>query len=287
MWHALRANGLCARTMAAMAALAVPSVALGQQSFHNTSAAQPSTGVTLLRQTVEYRQYRDDPSPGDRDISELKFNTQLAIGLTKEIALIAQAPVFHRDSESGVPRFDDHDFGLGDAHVMVKYRIWQRDTGPIDTQRFSLIAGLDIPTGSTPFGNNGWDPMLGMVYTSIHDRHGVNAALRYKFNTHERGEFGIGPDDSLADTVFLDGAYLYRLSPATYSSESHAAWYAMAEINATYETNGDTEVLFSPGIMYEARNWVFEASVQVPIASDVDHRPKLDYAFGVGLRFLF
>lgn len=262
-------------------------VVQAQQSFNNTSAAQPSTGVALFRQTLEYTRYRDDPSPADRRIVELKLDTQLAIGLTRDLAMIARIPTYYKDVSSDHPDVDGDEFDIGDPHIMFKYRFWQHDTGPIDTQRLSLLMGLDIPVGRAPFGNQGWDPMIGLVYTSIQGRHGVNAAIRYKFNTNERDGLTTGPDDSLADTVFLDTAYLYRLAPATYSADTHAAWYAMAEVNATYETNGDTEVTFAPGIMYEARNWVFEAMFKLPIAAEVDHRPEIDYSFGVGLRILF
>lgn len=275
------------RAIVTIVALLITPLATAQQSFNNTSAAQPSTGVSLFRQTIEFTKYRDDPSEADRDIFEIKFDTQLALGLTKELAVIARIPTFYRDIESDDPDVDGDDFDLGDPHIMFKYRFWQHDTGPIDTQRLSLLVGLDLPLGRAPFGNRGWDPMVGLVYTNIQGRHGVNAALRYKFNTHERDGDPIEPDDSLADTVFLDTAYLYRLSPATYTSDTHAAWYAMAEVNATYETNGDTEFTFAPGIMYEARNWVFEAMFKVPIAAEVDHRPELDYSVGVGLRILF
>lgn len=283
----MRSQSCAVGSIATVIALSLAPVAVAQQSFNNTSAAQPSTGVSLFRQTVEFTKYRNDPSDADRDIFEIKFDTQLALGLTKNIAVIARVPTYYRDIDSTDAAVDGDDFDLGDPHIMFKFRFWQNDTGPIDTQRLSLLTGLDLPLGRAPFGNRGWDPMIGLVYTSIQGRHGVNAALRYKFNTHEREGFAITADDSLADTVFLDTAYLYRLSPASYSNDTHAAWYAMAEVNATYETNGDTEVTVAPGIMYEARNWVFEAMVKLPVAAEVDHRPELDYSVGVGLRILF
>lgn len=283
----MRSQSCAVGSIATVIALSLAPIAVAQQSFNNTSAAQPSTGVSLFRQTVEFTKYRNDPSDADRDIFEIKFDTQLALGLTKNIAVIARVPTYYRDIDSTDAAVDGDDFDLGDPHIMFKFRFWQNDTGPIDTQRLSLLTGLDLPLGRAPFGNHGWDPMIGLVYTSIQGRHGVNAALRYKFNTHEREGFAITADDSLADTVFLDTAYLYRLSPASYSSDTHAAWYAMAEVNATYETNGDTEVTIAPGIMYEARNWVFEAMVKLPVAAEVDHRPELDYSVGVGLRILF
>lgn len=271
------------------AAAAVPRAALAQQSFYNPSAAQPSTGVLLFRQTLEYIDYGDDPSGLDRDITQFKLNTQLAYGLTRDLTLMAMIPANYRELESPAMggALDSDDFHLGDSHIMLKYRFWQRDTGPIDTMRAGLMFGLDIPTGEEPFDNNGWDPMIGAVFTSIQGRHGFNAAARYKFNTHERGGPATTVDDSLADSLLLDSGYLFRLSPEEYDEDTHGAWYAMAEFNSAYETNGDWQVRFAPGIMYEARNWVIEASVQLPVYEDLDHRPELDIAIGLGFRIFF
>ena len=58
-------------------------------------------------------------------------------------------------------------------------------------------------------------------------------------------------------------------------------------MNGAYETNGDNEVLISPGILYEAVSWAFEASVQLPLARDLDHRPETDFSVLFGVRLLF
>lgn len=279
------APGLVIGLLIAAALLTAPT-ARAQQSFRNTSAAQPSTDVLMARQTLEYTRYKRDPSDADRVIEDFRLNTQLAYGLTGNLAVIAQFPVYYRDIESSDSAVDGDDLNIGDAHVMFKYRFWQQDTGPLDTKRLSFLAGLDLPIGQG-FGNNGWDPMIGLVFTSIQGRHGVNAAARYKFNTHQEKDHPIGPDDSLADTLFIDLAYLYRIFPDSFAGGAEAAWYIMLDLNATYETNGDFEVLLSPGIMYEARRWVFEMSVQFPVAAEVDHRPRVDYSFGIGFRILF
>ena len=269
-----------------IAACASPA-AHAQQSFRNTSAAQPSPGVSLFRQTYNFTRYGDDPTGLGRTADEFLLNTQFAYGISKDVAVIAELPLLYRDVDSDVAGVGGHDFGQGDLHTMVKWRIWQNDTGPIDTMRLSLLAGLDWPVGEDPFGNNGWDPMIGAVFTSIQDRHGVNAAARYKFNTNDRDDPPLTVWDGLEDTLAIDAAYLYRLAPDSYDDDSHGAWYLMAELNATYETNGDIEAMIAPGIMYEARNWVFEASIQLPLYEDLDHRPQVEYSIGIGLRYLF
>ena len=165
--------------------------ALAQQSFFNPSAAQPSTGTLLYRQTFEYADYGHDPTGLDRDVQEITLNTQLAYGLTRDLTAMALIPVKYRDVQSPQPGVSDEAFGLADIHLMLKYRFWQRDTGPIDTMRAGLMIGVDVPTGQAPFGNTGVDPMIGAVFTSIQGRHGLNAAVRYKFNTDSRDDLPI------------------------------------------------------------------------------------------------
>jgi len=277
----LRLLCLCAATM-------LTTDAHAQQSFYNPSAAQPSPGVLMYRQTFEFMKFGDDPSALMRDIEQLQINFELAYGVTKDIAVLLRVPTIARSLESPVPGVSSDDFNLGDAHIMFKYRIWQHDSGPIDTMRLSLLGGLDLPTSHRPFDNAGWDPMIGAVFTSIQGRHGVNLAARFKFNTHERSS---GPpttlDDGLEDQLMLDASYLFRLAPTQYESNTHGAWYFMLDCNAAFETNGDSEIRLAPGIMYEARSWVVEAAIQLPIYEDLDHRPEMEFVVGVGFRVLF
>jgi hypothetical protein len=272
--------------IAAMLLTAAPHAA-AQQSYFTPSAAMPSSGVWLMRQTIKFIDYGDDPTGLDREIEELRYDFLLSYGLTKELAVMADIPVIFRDVDSPRPGVGDDETGFGDAHVMLDWRIWKLDTGPIDTMRLSLMGGLDVPIGDDSLNNGGWDPMIGAAFMSIQDRHGINAAVRFKFNTHDNGEPAVDVDDGLEDTLFLDAAYLYRLAPADFQAESHGAWYAMVDVNSTYETNGDTELRLAPGIMYEARRWVFEATVQLPVYEELDHRPQLDVLVGLGLRILF
>jgi len=261
--------------------------ASAQQSFYNPSAAQPSPGVLLYRQTFEYTKFGSDPSPLMRDIEQFKINFEVAYGFTSELAMIATLPVIGREMNSPTPGVSSDDLNLGDANITFKYRIWQHDSGPIDTMRLSLLGGLDIPTSHRPFDNAGWDPVIGAVFTSIQGRHGFNVAARYKFNTHERPGFATTLDDGTEDQFMFDVSYLYRLAPASYQAETHGAWYLMLDCNTSLETNGDREVRLAPGIMYEARNWVVEAAVQVPVYEDLDFRPETDFTIGLGFRILF
>ncbi|MBI1368573.1 MAG: hypothetical protein GC162_07945 [Planctomycetes bacterium] len=269
-----------------LAVALMSSFAIAQQAVHTPTAAQPSTGVLMVRQLVEFTHYENDPTGLDRTVDDTMLLTDLAYGLTKDTVVMLRAPVLFRDTDSPNPGVGGKNEGFGDLHVMVKKRIWQNDTGPIDTARLGLVTGLDLRTGKAPFGSDSFDPMLGVVYTQIKGRHGFNAAARYKFNTGSRPN-PVRAGDSSADIVNYELAYLYRLAPESYAADTKGAWYAIAEAHGTYETNGDNELFLAPGVMYEGRNWALEASVSLPAWQDLDHRPEAKFVVTLGLRLLF
>jgi hypothetical protein len=179
------------------------------------------------------------------------------------------------------------DTGIGDLMLQGKWRIHQHDFGPIDTSRFSIIAGLEIPTFDNHFSTEGVNPIIGGVYTHVQGRHGFNIAAQYKFNTGSGTQFNLGGGLGSADALFYDASYLYRLSPAEYTPDTLGAWYALIELNGIYETNGDNEISLTPGIMYEARTWTIEAGVRIPVWQDLDRRPETRFEVIAGLRLLF
>ena len=94
---------------------------------------------------------------------------------------------------------------------------------------------------------------------------------------------GEGPDDALA----FNSAYVYRIDPPAYTADSQGAWYVTAEINGLYETSGDVELRWSPGLMYEGRRFGFEVMAQFPLWNDLSERAELDLGLGMGVRLLF
>lgn len=260
--------------------------ALAQQAIHTPAAAQPSTGVLMVRELAQFTRYSSDPTGLDREVNDLVMLTDLAYGVSHDTVLMLRVPVLFRDIDSDVEGVDDSPGGFGDVHAMVKMRIWQNDFGPIDTARLGVVAGLDLPTARAPFGSDSFDPMLGVVYTHIQGRHGFNASARYKINTGGRDD-PVRPGDSKADILHYDTAYLYRLAPVEYAIDTLGAWYAIAELHGMYETNGDHEIFVAPGVMYEGRDWALEASLSLPVVQDLDHRPEAEFTITLGLRFLF
>lgn len=126
--------------------------------------------------------------------------------------------------------------------------------------------------------------MIGFAYTQVAGRHGLNGSLQWTFTTAGNDEPIFAGEDT-ADLGRYDLAYLFRLSPEQYSVDTTGALYAVCELNGFYETNGDNELFLSPGLMYEARTWTAELSIQVPVWQEIEHRADARYALIAGLRF--
>lgn len=274
--------------IAASALLTSP--ALAQEALNMDSATQPSPGVIYLYERAKYTRYGRSPHESDSGeraerTNQLRLETSIIAGLTRDLAVAAMIPIEHREERAGGSELDT-DFGLADPEIIFKYRIYKSDSGALDTLRVALLAGAEIPSGDGNFTSGSVDPIVGIAATTIRDRHGLNASARFKLNTRGDDEHnlgGDGPDDAL----WYNASYLYRIAPGAWTATSGAALYAVAELNGLYETNGDNEILFSPGLLYEARNWAGEIGARIPIVEDVNQRPEMDWGMTVGVRFLF
>ncbi len=269
----------------AVGALMLGAHAMAQQALITPAATQPGAGRFTIREVAQYIRLDDDPTPLNRSGSNIRFTTQIAVGITGSLSLEGDIPFAYRDI-SGAPGQSFDGFGVPDLAVRAKWRVWKKDFGPLDTGRLSLFGGLKIRSGDSEFSSDSYDPIFGAVYTHITGRHGFNLAAQYRLTT------GSNPTPLLAgegkaDLLRGDASYLFRLAPASFADSSHDAWYAVLEFNSEYETNGDLELFLSPGILYEAKTWALEAGVQIPIVHSLDYRPRTVIAARFGLRFLF
>ena len=267
--------------------------ALAQEAVHTDSTAVPSVGQVALRESVQYLRLRDDPTEQGREVDEWRAVTTIEYGLRPELTLTAYLPLAYRETHfRGVPAAgadadrNSADFALDDFTLAAKWRVYRNDFGPIDTARFSVIAGAEVPSGVEPFSSDSLDPVLGGVFSYIQGRNGLNADVIWKFNTGGENE-PVRVGEGSADALFYDAAYLFRVVPETFSGSSFGALYAIVEANGAYETNGDNELLIAPGLLFEARGYAVEASVQLPVWQDLDHRPETEFTVTLGVRFLF
>jgi hypothetical protein len=211
--------------------------------------------------------------------------SMFSYGLRSDLSLNLEVPLMYRDARSDVPNADATDFALDDLPISLKYRFYQKDLGPIDTVRAAVWGGFELPSGST-FSSDSVDPFIGVVATAIEGRNGLNLAVSYKWNTTDDVE-QVHAASNRWDAVLADAAYLFRLAPTQFGAGKNTGYYAVLELNAVYETNGDYDVMISPGFLIEATDYAFEIGARFPLFGDVDRRPEEQFMLMVGLRLLF
>lgn len=259
--------------------------AAAQEPINADSATQPSPGHVTIKEQLRFMSLNGDQGSRREQsrIRDLVLSNSVAIGLSSDWSLNLRVPLVARwqNYDRGGT---DREQGIGDVTTLVKWRFYRDDDGPLNTTRVALLGGMETRTGDNPFTNDAYNPILGIAATKIMGRHGLNGHLQWTFTTDGAPD-PILPGMSTADVFRCNGAYLYRLSPAEFTAAtSGGAWYAMIEANGVYETNGDHELLLAPGVMYEARTWVFELSVQLPVWREIDHRAKTEYVVIAGVR---
>lgn len=135
--------------------------------------------------------------------------------------------------------------GIPAATLRLKQRIWQHDTGPINTWRASLQAGIDWRETRDPA------PRIGLVSTTIRGRHGLNAQIDLN---------AAAPNP---ERIALNASHAYRLHPARYAADTPGAWYTLLEtLNTLSPDNSNIRADLAAGLLYEARRWAAELSLR-------------------------
>jgi hypothetical protein len=268
----------------ALALGAIVASGKAQTPINAPGAMQPSTGTGVLHVMPMYRREGADPRTGQQSADNYLALVQVAYGVAKNVGIQFDVPMVYRDVRVGTSGGPSDEFGIADSTLLVKWRIFQDDPAPTETTRFSLIGGVQIPGDSDytwDASNDALDPIIGGVFSTVRGRHGFNADALWEFYT------GDDRDEGASDSLRYDASYLYRLAPAAYTAETQGALYAVAELNGFYDANGDHEIFFSPGIMYEARTFTLDATVMLPLYHDLDHRAETEILIGFGLRLSF
>ncbi len=267
-------------------ALLIAPAAWAQEAMYTEAATMPSKGTVVLREQLHCYRFGLNPINGDQRTDKVELSSLANIGLGSGWALSAEVPVQHETTEDSGGDREAH-VGVDDIHLMLKWRVYKHDSGGIDTLRAALLGGADVTSGdNSRFASQSVNPFLGGVITIVRGRHGFNQDVIYQFNTGGQEESNLGGEGP-ADALRFNTAYLYRTYPDAYTQETTGAWYVTAEVNGLYETNGDIELRFAPGLMFEGRTFGFEVMGQLPMWHELRHRPELDFGVGVGVRFFF
>lgn len=244
----------------AVAAMAISLRVSAQEPFFMDAATHPSRGVTTLRGLATYEEQRaDDP---------FRVRLKAAHGLRSDWAVLGDWG--WRDGA---------DSGTEELMLRLKARIWRRDLGPVNTVRFSLLAGAEHAWNRTDDGDRSWNPTVGLAGTAILGRHGLNLGGGYRRFT------GSGRSDD--GEVRADAAYLYRLHPARYGPGTRASWYAVSEWNARFRGTSEHDMRWVPGLLYEAWRWAAELGAIVPLTHEADRLERLHWGVVAGVRTLF
>lgn len=275
--------------LSGLAALSWAGAVAAQEAALTPAATQPSPESWVVRTSARIWRFDGGATDVARDGFVAEERIRVALGVTKELSVEANLPVFQSgfdDPTLGQASFDPDAVGIGDLDLTFKLRLWKEDLGPVDTTRLALIAGTEVPTSTAGFGSRSFDPVIGLASTTILGRHGIGASVTWRFTT-DTAEEPLFAGDSLADALNVNLAYLYRIAPEAYGAEHIGAWYVTAELLGAYETNGDLEFDVAPGLLYEGPRWAFEAGVILPAYREIGHRPTTSFGAYVGLRFLF
>lgn len=248
-----------------------------QEAINFNSALQPAKGMLIVRQQLRYFEADNNIGSNDLDIKQTQVSTALIYGIQSDLTLIFNAPIRFREIKNNNTGITTRDEGIGDITSLLKLQFYRNDTGPTDTARANVLAGMEIRSGDSDFSSDSYDPLFGAVYTQSRGRHGFDAAALWKFNTA----------GGSSDRLRYDVAYVYRLYPEEYTVGKLTALFGLIELNGSYETNGDNELFVSPGIQYVTRDWAIEATVQLPIWQDLDERMERDFVVGLSLRLQF
>ena len=254
--------------------------AFAQSPLNSNVALQPAKEGVIIRQQLRFARAERSTGSGSIDISRFLSATTVVYGVTDSLTIAATVPYYfsqHMKPGRGMP--SSHADGIGDTVIMTKWRMYRNDYGINDTSRIDFLAGVKTDSGATAFSSDSVDPIIGGVWTHFFGRSSVDTDVLYQFNTDG------GPNKP--DRFRYEGAYLYRISPEEYQSVNPSALFGSVELNGIAETNGDQELFFSPGIQYVTQRWALEATVQLPIWQDINHRAETDYIIGVGFRWQF
>lgn len=196
----------------------------------------------------------------DTKLIEHRSVVGIDYGLHRDVTASALLPLVHKRFTS--PGLRDSTAGLGDAAVLVKYRLIQEEwrAGGFN---WSVVGGLELPTGatdetengvrlppSTQLGSGAWNPFLATSATLGIDRARFDANVFYKLNTEGAQQTEVGDFFS----VDVSAAYRflhYKYPGPTFGARLGLQWRhdARGEQNGlTIQDSGADELLLRPAL---------------------------------------
>src|SRR6185295_1400974 len=203
--------------------------ARAQEAMYTAAATMPSPHVALLREQLNFTRFGRDPNTNVRHTENVDLDTSLSLGLARGLALYVDMPGGLRWQTDDATGVQHHDHGLADPDVMLKWRVYQNDSGGIDTARVALMGGAKFASGDDhDYSSGSLNPHVGAVFTMVRGRSGFNQEFHFQLNTHGDDSFNVGGDGA-AEALRSNTSYLYRIDPPAFTADSKGAWYATVE----------------------------------------------------------
>ncbi len=249
--------------------------------------------------------------PRDQSMTTFEEDATFVYGATRDLTLGLTFPIIERrlrfDDTAGKRRTITAD-GPGDLSIVGVYRFFRHDIERGTTQ-FSVLGGLELPSGATDLedsnlprltgrpgtrlpptlqpGSGSVGGIVGMAGFHNMDRLSFYGDVQSKLNTEGAQDFHAGNGvfyDLSADYVLLPERNLFAVLELNGIATSRAE-----QAGRTVKDSGGQLLFISPGIEYLPRpNLILEGSVQVPIYRDLNGRQLApDWSVVVGLRYLF
>lgn len=226
------------------------------------AATHPGAGQFYSRVLVSRSEYAEAGTDAESSAVALK----LSYGIRSTLALVFEGEFAYLSAGA------TDETGVRLTTLRLKYRLFKRDLGPLNTWRTSILGGIAVPWDMDDSSPDEAYPQASVVSTAILGRHGLNGEVKWE-----------GQDQGAA-RVAVNGSHLYRLSPSEYTATTRGAWYTMLESLNEFTDEGDSRSDVAFGILYEARRWAWELSLRLPVEQDW---PRDDhYNVTAGLRFL-
>lgn len=242
--------------------LAAATVAVAQEPTFMDAATHPGAGQFYSRVLFSGSEYEEEGTNASLSTGVLK----LSYGVKPTLAIVFEGELANLSMD------DNDDAGLSLTTLLIKYRLFKKDLGPLNTWRTSVLGGVTIPGDMDAYGPDDTYPRCALVSTAILGRHGMNAEIEWE-------EYGDEPD-----RFAVNASHLFRLSPSEYTMTTRGAWYTMLESLNDFTDEEESRSDVAVGILYEARRWAWEASIRLPVAQDWPQ--ENDYTYTTGLRFL-
>ena len=273
-----------------LAVLLVPGFAAAQGINTNVALAV-AQGEGIFRSQLRVLQAHDDPQGLGREVDAWVAPQTVIYGVTPRLTAFATLQVLARRRVEAPDGRVRRDAAVGDFQLLGRYTVFADDYAPLSTRRVALLAGVKFPTGAERFGTPSVDPILGGVATWAANRHELDLDALFTITTRRHG-FEAG------DVFRYDLAYRYRLWPGRFGRrlqqlngvlDLNGRWQGRTHRGGrSISASGGNTLYLSPGLQFIVKDYIVEASFQVPVWQD-RNGPQLeeDYVAVLSVRIPF